>query len=166
MFVDEPIRDGLNTGLSISVPEDLTPGSVSARFRLTESTGYSYFGLAPNSEVKDQTLDITAPVPVIALGNRRQWALMTSPQPNTSLTNIGQSHAPTRTFRFTRMGRPRDVRFAARDFATFEVYSSASQFGRIVRPWGPNASTAARVVPSQFTGDALSKSLKTWSRLL
>ena len=132
VFVDEPIRDGLNTDLSISVPEGLTPGSVSARFRLSESTGYSYFGLAPSGEVEDQTLDITAPVPVIALGSRRQWALMTSPQPNTSLTNTEDSQVPGRYFQFTAINQPRAVQLKLRDVATPHADSSEPRLRQIL----------------------------------
>ena len=58
VFVDEPISDGVNN-LNIAVPSGATPGTTFARFRLTETGGYSYFGLAPNGEVEDYQFNVT-----------------------------------------------------------------------------------------------------------
>ena len=52
VFSDQPVVAGPN-GLQISVPAGATLGSTFARFRLTGSAGYSYFGLAPSGEVED-----------------------------------------------------------------------------------------------------------------
>ena len=49
--------------LQITIPAGATLGSTFARFRLTGSAGYSYFGLAPNGEVEDYQLTIIAPAP-------------------------------------------------------------------------------------------------------
>ena len=62
VFDDVPVVAGANN-LQITVPVGATLGSTFARFRLTESAGYSYFGLAPNGEVEDYQLTITDPAP-------------------------------------------------------------------------------------------------------
>ena len=61
VFEDEPISNGVNAGLSISVPSGLTAGNVLGRFRLNETPGYSYTGLVPSGEAEDQMLMITVP---------------------------------------------------------------------------------------------------------
>ena len=62
VFVDQPVVAGPNA-LQIAVPAGATLGSTFARFRLTGSTGYSYFGLAPNGEVEDYQLTIADSAP-------------------------------------------------------------------------------------------------------
>ena len=62
VFTDQPVVGG-PTNLQIAVPAGATLGSTLARFRLTGSAGYSYFGLAPNGEVEDYRLSITDPAP-------------------------------------------------------------------------------------------------------
>jgi len=58
------------------VPSGLTAGNVLARFRLTETPGYSYTGLAPNGEVEDQMLNVTpvsTPASIWIDGNFGDW---------------------------------------------------------------------------------------------
>ena len=62
VFTDQPVVAGANN-LQIAVPAGATLGSTFARFRLTGSTGYSYFGLAPNGEVEDYQLTVADPAP-------------------------------------------------------------------------------------------------------
>ena len=60
VFADTAVVAGPN-GLQITVPAGATLGDTMARFRLTASAGYSYFGLAPNGEVEDYQLSIVDP---------------------------------------------------------------------------------------------------------
>jgi hypothetical protein len=46
--------------LAISVPAGATVGATFTRFRVTSGAGYSYTGLAPDGEVEDYGLTITA----------------------------------------------------------------------------------------------------------
>ena len=62
VFMDQPVGAGPN-GLQIAVPAGATLGSTFARFRLTGSAGYSYFGLAPSGEAEDYQLTVTVPPP-------------------------------------------------------------------------------------------------------
>ena len=62
VFKDQPVVAGPN-GRQISVPAGATLGSTFARFRLTGSAGYSYFGLAPSGEVGDYQLTVADPAP-------------------------------------------------------------------------------------------------------
>ena len=75
VFVDEPIVDGANN-LSVNVPLGISAGSAFARFRLTETGGYSWFGFAPNGEIEDYKLPFTVPSsPQIVLGPSDNIAL-------------------------------------------------------------------------------------------
>ena len=62
VFTDVSVAAGANS-LSFSVPSGAALGTNMARFRLTESTGYSYTGLAPNGEVEDYELSVVPPSP-------------------------------------------------------------------------------------------------------
>ena len=66
VFTDQPVVAGPN-GLQIAVPAGATLGSTFARFRLTGSAGYSYFGLAPSGEVEDYQLTVVDPAPDAAV---------------------------------------------------------------------------------------------------
>ena len=112
---NEPIRDGINGGLSIDVPSEVTSGTIQARFRLTETLGYAYFGLAPNGEVEDQTLAVTEPMPVIALGNRRLRMLLAR-RLDADLRDRNQNSVSSQFSPFTRTDRPADRRISARAF--------------------------------------------------
>lgn len=59
IFTDEVLTNGANA-LAINVPGGATVGSSIARFRITESPGYSYVGLAPNGEVEDYQFSVVA----------------------------------------------------------------------------------------------------------
>ncbi len=60
IFVNEPIADGSNS-LTVAVPAGAPAGTTFARFRLTETGGYSYFGFAPNGEVEDYQFTLFSP---------------------------------------------------------------------------------------------------------
>ena len=62
VFNDQPIVAGASN-LQITIPAGATLGSTFARFRLTENSGYSYFGLAPNGEAEDYQLTVTDSAP-------------------------------------------------------------------------------------------------------
>ena len=62
VFTDVAVMSGTNM-LTITVPAGATLGSTFARFRLTATAGYSYFGLAPNGEVEDYQMTVAAPPP-------------------------------------------------------------------------------------------------------
>ena len=75
VFVDEPIIHGSNE-FTIAVPAEATLGTTYSRFRLSESAGYSWSGLAANGEDEDYQLLITgADVPRIVLGASDNIAL-------------------------------------------------------------------------------------------
>ncbi len=59
IFVDQPLSSGAN-GLAVSIPPTAAAGSTFARFRVTSTAGYSYFGLAPNGEVEDYQVTLVA----------------------------------------------------------------------------------------------------------
>ena len=163
VFVDEAISNGVNAGLSIAVPSGLTASSVTARFRLTETPGYSYSGLAPNGEVEDQLLNITASRGIAAPGNGRQWALISTPRPNTSPMIVNQNNVPAHYSRFGRMTAQPAERFVPRGFGTFKVYSSASHVGPVFRSPSMNMTSLSPAVMPAFTGDILSRSPSWWS---
>ena len=60
IFVDEPVVVGVN-GLQANVPGGAVLGTTIARFRLTGTAGYSYFGLAPDGEVEDYQVTVADP---------------------------------------------------------------------------------------------------------
>jgi hypothetical protein len=62
VFTDVAISDGANS-LSLAVPAGATLGTTLARFRLTETGGYSYSGLAPRGDVELYRLEVTEPLP-------------------------------------------------------------------------------------------------------
>ncbi|MBX3437403.1 MAG: hypothetical protein KF861_07940, partial [Planctomycetaceae bacterium] len=57
VFIDQPIVNGTNH-LAIVVPSFAHEGMTFARFRLTQTVGYFYVGLAPDGEVEDYQLNI------------------------------------------------------------------------------------------------------------
>jgi hypothetical protein len=59
VFVDLELTNGGNA-LTVAIPTDATTGSTFARFRVTNSPGYSYTGLAPDGEVEDYQVSIVA----------------------------------------------------------------------------------------------------------
>ena len=61
VFVDQALISGPNN-LSISIPAGATAGSTFARFRMTGTPGYSFFGLAPDGEVEDYQVTLVAAV--------------------------------------------------------------------------------------------------------
>ncbi len=64
VFANEPLSHGIN-GLSVAVPATATVGTAFARFRVTQTPDYSYFGLAPDGEVEDYKVTITPYVPTV-----------------------------------------------------------------------------------------------------
>ena len=62
VFHDTPVVAGANN-LQIMIPAGAALGGTFARFRLTGSGGYSYFGLAPSGEVEDYQLAVVDPAP-------------------------------------------------------------------------------------------------------
>ena len=92
VFVDVAILNGANV-LSITAPGSSVASPI-ARFRLTETAGYSYFGLAPNGEVEDYQLSVTSPPPAAIetplLGNGQ-----TSPRQNSSRLRSLQLFSPS-----------------------------------------------------------------------
>ena len=75
VFVDEPIIHGSNE-FTIAVPAGATLGMTYSRFRLSESAGYSWSGLAANGENEDYQVPIMgAGVPRIVLGPSDNIAL-------------------------------------------------------------------------------------------
>ncbi|XZE52908.1 GEVED domain-containing protein [Planctomycetaceae bacterium SH139] len=58
VWQDVEVVDGLNS-LNLFVPSTAMIGAVFARLRVSESTGYSYYGLAPTGEVEDYQLQVT-----------------------------------------------------------------------------------------------------------
>ncbi len=75
VFADEALSDGINN-LNIAVPGGAVIGMTYARFRITESAGYSYFGLAPNGEVEDYQLNVTpgpTPAAITVDGDFSDW---------------------------------------------------------------------------------------------
>ena len=75
VFADQSITDGTNN-LTIAVPAGAAPGTAFARFRLTETAGYSWAGLASDGEVEDYLVSITStPAPRIVLGPSDNIAL-------------------------------------------------------------------------------------------
>ncbi len=62
VFADEALSDGINN-LNIAVPGGAVIGMAYARFRITETAGYSYFGLVPHGEVEDYQFNIAAGLP-------------------------------------------------------------------------------------------------------
>ncbi len=79
VFTDQTVVNGPNS-LTIVVPAGATSGTTFARFRLTETAGYAYFGLAPNGEVEDYQLTIDPPPSLPALLAQGD-PLPTQPQP-------------------------------------------------------------------------------------
>ncbi|MEZ6144014.1 MAG: GEVED domain-containing protein [Planctomycetaceae bacterium] len=72
VFVDVAILNGANV-LSITAPGSSVASPI-ARFRLTETAGYSYFGLAPNGEVEGRNSPVTSPPPTDYRNpTPRQW---------------------------------------------------------------------------------------------
>ncbi len=71
VFTDVTASNGPNV-LSITAPGSSVAAPI-ARFRLTETAGYSYFGLVPNGEVEDYELSVISPPPAapeaLVLGN-------------------------------------------------------------------------------------------------
>ena len=59
IFVDQALSSGTNN-LTAAIPSGATTGQVLARFRITSSAGYAYFGLAPDGEVEDYQVNILA----------------------------------------------------------------------------------------------------------
>jgi hypothetical protein len=59
VFVDQALSNGSNS-LPISIPAGATAGSTFARFRITSTPGYSFFGLAADGEVEDYQVTIVA----------------------------------------------------------------------------------------------------------
>ena len=59
VFVDQTLSNGTNS-LSMSIPAGATAGSTFARFRVTGTPGYSFFGLAPDGEVEDYQVTVVA----------------------------------------------------------------------------------------------------------
>ena len=57
---------GSTASESFNVPSDASAGQSIARFRLTSSAGYSYFGLAPDGEVEDYSVQIVLPASMLA----------------------------------------------------------------------------------------------------
>ncbi|MEZ6054477.1 MAG: Calx-beta domain-containing protein [Planctomycetaceae bacterium] len=92
VFVDVAIVHGANP-LSITAPGSSVASPI-ARFRLTETAGYSYFGLAPNGEVEDYQLSVTSPPPAaletVTLGNGQ-----TNPRQNFGRLRSLQRFSPT-----------------------------------------------------------------------
>ena len=84
VFKDQPVVAGAN-GLQISVPAGATLGSTFARFRLTGSAGYSYFGLAPSGEVEDYQLTVADPAPDAAADTAEENLAHTDPTPFSTL---------------------------------------------------------------------------------
>ncbi len=76
VFINQAVSNGPNS-LSIPVPAEALLGPTFARFRITETAGYSYFGLAPDGEVEDYQLTVTDPLPLAAItidGDFSDWA--------------------------------------------------------------------------------------------
>ena len=65
VLTDAVVVDGDND-LQIHVPGSASLGSTIARFRLTGTAGYSYFGMAPSGEVEDYQVSIVDPAPDVA----------------------------------------------------------------------------------------------------
>ena len=75
VFTNEALSDGSNN-LNIAVPAGAVIGMAYARFRITQTAGYSYFGLAPNGEVEDYQLNVThgpTPATITIDGNFSDW---------------------------------------------------------------------------------------------
>ncbi len=68
VFINQAVSNGPNS-LSIPVPAEALLGPTFARFRITETAGYSYFGLAPDGEVEDYQLTVTGPAASSPLTN-------------------------------------------------------------------------------------------------
>ena len=91
---DVAVTTGAN-GLQISVPAGASLGSTFARFRLTGSAGYSYFGLAPNGEVEDYQLTITDPAPDMPAAVAEESLISPSdPAPRTDQVEIPLNSLP------------------------------------------------------------------------
>ncbi|MCA9028326.1 MAG: hypothetical protein KDA86_24150 [Planctomycetaceae bacterium] len=91
VFVNVANVNGANV-LSITAPVSSVASPI-ARFRLTETAGYSYFGLAPNGEIEDYQLSVTSPPAAIEtplLGDGQ-----TSPRQNPSSLHSLQRFSPT-----------------------------------------------------------------------
>ena len=84
VFKDQPVVAGAN-GLQIAVPAGATLGSTFARFRLTGSAGYSYFGLAPSGEVEDYQLTVADPAPDAAADAADENLAQSEPTPFSTL---------------------------------------------------------------------------------
>ncbi len=84
VFVDIAIADGTNN-LSIAVPSGAALGMVFARFRITETVGYSYFGLAPDGEVEDDQLTVTSPPAPAPQSSPNEQAPPAAPLPSSPL---------------------------------------------------------------------------------
>ena len=59
VFVDQALAGAVNN-LTAAIPSGAALGSTFARFRVTGTAGYSYFGLAPGGEVEDYQITIAA----------------------------------------------------------------------------------------------------------
>ncbi|MCA9023731.1 MAG: exo-alpha-sialidase [Planctomycetaceae bacterium] len=75
VFVNQAVSNGVNN-LTIPIPAGAVIGTAFARFRLTETAGYSYFGLAPNGEVEDYQLNVVpgpTPAAITIDGDFSDW---------------------------------------------------------------------------------------------
>ena len=75
VLINEPVVAGTNN-LQIPVPATANLGNTIARFRLTGTAGYSYFGLAPDGEVEDYQVTVDNP-PVDSAADVGQVAVAT-----------------------------------------------------------------------------------------
>jgi hypothetical protein len=113
IFVDQPVINGEND-LTVSVPSNAVVGSVFARFRLTNTPGYSYDGLAPDGEVEDYQLSILPALRTTAAENLGAALLVSSGSHDTP---VGEQAEPDKEG--TSSDDPRVV-----DLALLQVTSS------------------------------------------